>query len=215
MEATTARNSARTKHALAGLSRRPEGLSPNWFYDPRGSELFEAITTLAEYYLGRAERAILAADLSEITAHVPNGAVLVELGSGASVKSRLLLDGLRRLPGYISVDVSTEFLSHTASKLAADYPDLAVTPSVGDFMAEIVVPDLGGRPVVGFLPGSTLGHLDPDGAVALLARLRAWPDRAAVIFGVDLVKAPELLEAAYDDAPGARPRRSSSIGWRG
>lgn len=202
MEATNARNSALTEHALQELSRRPKGLSPKWFYDARGSDLFETITTLPEYYLGRTERAILATRLPEITAHVPDGAVLVELGSGASVKTRLLLDGLLTLSGYVPVDISSEFLSQTAAQLAAEYPDLSVTPLVADFMAEIVVPDLGGRPIVGFFPGSTLGNLDPDGAVALLAKLRAWPNHAALILGVDLVKAPELLEAAYDDAQG-------------
>ncbi len=202
MAATDARNSALTEHALEGLSRRPKGLSPKWFYDARGSELFEAITTLPEYYLGRTERAILAARLPEIAAHVPDGAVLVELGSGASVKTRLLLDGLPRLSGYVPVDISHDFLARTATRLAADYPALAVTPIVADFMAEIVLPEMGGRPVVGFFPGSTLGNLDPQGAAALLARLRAWPGHTALILGVDLVKAPELLEAAYDDALG-------------
>ena len=202
MDAPSARHTALTEHALDGMSRRPKGLSPKWFYDARGSELFEVITTLPEYYLGRTERAILAAHLPEIAAHVPDGAVLVELGSGASVKTRLLLDGLPHVSGYVPVDISREFLSQTAAQLAADYPNLPVMPVVGDFMAEIFLPDLGGRPVVGFFPGSTLGNLDPDGAVALLARLRAWPDHAALILGVDLVKAPALLEAAYDDAQG-------------
>jgi dimethylhistidine N-methyltransferase len=202
MDATSVRNPALTEHALEGLSRRPKGLSPKWFYDAHGSELFEAITTLPEYYLGRTERAILAARLPEIGGHVPDGAVLVELGSGASVKTRLLLDGLPHLSGYVPVDISSEFLARTAAQLAADYPDLPVTPIVADFMAEIVAPEPGGRPIVGFFPGSTLGNLDPDGSVALLARLRAWPDHAALILGVDLVKAPEVLEAAYDDARG-------------
>jgi dimethylhistidine N-methyltransferase len=202
MDTTNARNAALTEHALEGLSRRPKGLSPKWFYDARGSELFEAITTLPEYYLGRTERAILTARLGEIAGHLPDGAVLVELGSGASVKTRLLLDGLPHLSGYVPIDISSEFLARTAAQLAADYPDLPVTPIVADFMAETVVPEPGGRPVVGFFPGSTLGNLDPDGAGALLARLRAWPDHAALILGVDLVKAPALLEAAYDDAQG-------------
>ena len=202
MDAPSTRHTALTEHALDGMSRRPKGLSPKWFYDARGSELFEVITTLPEYYLGRTERAILAARLPEIAAHVPDGAVLVELGSGASVKTRLLLDGLPHVSGYVPVDISREFLSQTAAQLAADYPNLPVMPVVGDFMAAILLPDLGGRSVVGFFPGSTLGNLDPDGAVSLLARLRAWPDHAALILGVDLVKAPALLEAAYDDTQG-------------
>ncbi|MFP4126727.1 MAG: L-histidine N(alpha)-methyltransferase [Alphaproteobacteria bacterium] len=202
MDGTNARNAALMEHALEKLSRQPKGLSPKWFYDARGSELFEAITRLPEYYLGRTERAILAAGLAEIAAFVPDGAVLVELGSGASVKTRLLLDGLPHLSGYVPVDISRDFLSQTAAQLAADYPDLPITPVVADFMAEIVVPERDGRPIVGFFPGSTLGNLDPEGAVALLARLRAWPNHAALILGVDLVKAPARLEAAYDDAQG-------------
>ncbi len=188
--------------ALEGLTKKPKGLSPKWFYDAHGSDLFEQITELPEYYPARTERAILETRLAEIAAHVPDDAVLVELGSGASVKTRLLLDGLPQLSGYVPIDISETFLLETASRLRADYPDLAITPVVADFMAPITLPDLGGRPVVGFFPGSTLGNLDNRGAVDLLARLRAWPDHAALILGLDLVKPVAVLEAAYDDAQG-------------
>lgn len=202
MKHSVTQNRALMEDALVGLSRQPKRLSPKWFYDARGSDLFEAITKLPEYYLGRTEHAILEAGLPRIAACVPDRAVLVELGSGASVKTRLLLDGLPQLSGYVPVDVSSEFLLRTTSRLTAEYPALAITPIVADFMGPIVLPALGGRPVVGFFPGSTLGNLDPDGAVALLARLRAWPEHAALIVGVDLVKRPEILEAAYADAQG-------------
>jgi len=188
--------------ALEGLRAHPKGLSPKWFYDAHGSDLFERITQLPEYYPARTERAILETRLDEIAAEVPDGAVLVELGSGASVKTRLLLDGLPQLAGYVPIDISEAFLLQTASRLRADYPDLAITPVVADFMAPITLPDFGGRPVVGFFPGSTLGNLDRRGAMELLARLRAWPDHAALILGLDLVKPVEVLEAAYDDAQG-------------
>jgi dimethylhistidine N-methyltransferase len=177
-------------------------MSPKWFYDARGSALFEAITEVPEYYPSRTERAILETRLPEIAAHVPAGAALVELGSGASVKTRLLLDGLAHLSCYVPVDISERFLLDTAAALNADYPALEVRPVVADFMAPVTLPDLGGRPVVGFFPGSTLGNLDPAAATALLARLRAWPGHASLILGVDLVKAPGILEAAYDDAQG-------------
>lgn len=202
MPHTTTKPTPIAEAALAGLSGRPKGLSPKWFYDARGSDLFEEITRLPEYYPTRTERAILETRLEEIAAHVPPGAVLVELGSGASVKTRLLLDGLPHLSGYVPIDISETFLMQTAARLRADYPHLAVTPVVADFMAPITLPDLGGRPVVGFFPGSTLGNLAPDGAVALLSRLRAWRDHGALILGVDLVKDAGTLEAAYDDAQG-------------
>jgi len=202
MPQTTTTPTPIAEAALAGLSGQPKGLSPKWFYDARGSDLFEQITRLPEYYPTRTERAILATRLDAIAAHVPAGAVLVELGSGASVKTRLLLDGLPQLAGYVPIDISETFLTQTAAQLRADYPRLAVTPVVADFMGPITLPDLGGRPVVGFFPGSTLGNLAPDNAVALLARLRAWPDHRALILGVDLVKEAATLEAAYDDAQG-------------
>ena len=203
---TTEMNEALIAEAQDGLSRHPKGLSPKWFYDARGSDIFEEITRLPEYYPSRTERAILESRLSEIAAHVPDGAALVELGSGASVKTRLLLDGLTQLSGYVPVDISEEFLLATADRLAADYPRLTISPVVADFMAPITLPDLGGRPVVGFFPGSTIGNLDPEAATALLARMRGWPGHRALILGVDLVKAPATLEAAYDDAQGVTAR---------
>ena len=203
---TTETNEALIADARDGLLRHPKGLSPKWFYDSHGSDIFEEITRLPEYYPSRTERAILEARLPEIAAHVPDGAVLVELGSGASVKTRLLLDGLPQLSGYVPIDISEEFLRATARALAADYPQLGITPVTADFMAPITLPDLSLRPVVGFFPGSTIGNLDPEAAIALLARMRAWPDHCALILGVDLIKAPDILEAAYDDAQGVTAR---------
>lgn len=188
--------------ALAGLRQRPKGLSPKWFYDERGSALFEQITELPEYYPSRTERGILETRLSEIASFVPDGAVLVELGSGASVKTRLLLDGLPQLSAYIPVDISEGFLLETAATLQSAYPALAIRPVVADFTADVELPDLKGAPCVGFFPGSTLGNLDPANAEGLLRRLREWPRHTALVLGLDLVKAPETLEAAYDDASG-------------
>lgn len=199
---TSATNTELAHAALAGLTARPKGLSPKWLYDAEGSALFERITVQPEYYPTRTERSILQTRLPEIAAHVPGGAALVELGSGASVKTRLLLDGLSGLSGYVPVDISDEFLMQTAAELRAAYPDLPIAPVVADFMTPVTLPDLGGRPLAGFFPGSTLGNLDPAAATALLARLRDWPNHAALILGLDLVKGADVLEAAYDDAQG-------------
>ena len=199
---TTQTNEALIADAREGLSRHPKSLSPKWFYDSHGSDIFEEITQLPEYYPTRCERAILEARLPDIATHVPQGARLVELGSGASVKTRLLLDGLSQLSGYVPIDIAEDFLLNTASQLSDDYPKLEITPVVADFMGPISLPDLGGRPIVGFFPGSTIGNLEPEAATALLARLRAWPNHVAFVLGVDLVKAPKILEAAYDDAQG-------------
>jgi dimethylhistidine N-methyltransferase len=192
--------------ALAGLTRHPKGLSPKWFYDARGSAIFEEITQLEAYYPARTERAILQSGLGRIGPHVPEGAALVELGSGASVKTRLLLDGLTGLSAYVPVDIAAEFLQDSAAEIAADFPRLDVRPVVADFMQPVTLPDLSGRPVVGFFPGSTIGNLSPDAAGQLLRRLADWPDHGTLILGVDLVKAPETLVAAYDDAAGVTAR---------
>ena len=193
--------------AVEGLMR-PRGrkaLSPKWFYDDAGSELFERITELPEYYLARAERQILSAALDRLAAHVPEGAELVELGSGASVKTRLLLDGLPELAAYRPVDVSAGFLAEAARGLARDYPALEVTPQVGDFTRPLALPPREG-PRAGFFPGSTLGNLEASEAQALLRRVRGWPGVEVFILGVDLVKDEETLLAAYDDAEGVTAR---------
>jgi dimethylhistidine N-methyltransferase len=199
-------NSALYADVITGLSRSPKGLSPKWFYDDHGSAIFEEITQLAEYYPSRTERAILETGLARIQAHVPAGAALVELGSGASVKTRMLLNGLDGLSTYVPIDISEDFLHASAAELATDFPHLDVRPVVADFMQPVPLPDLGGRPVVGFFPGSTIGNLSPDAARALLMRLGQWSDHHALILGVDLVKAPETLIAAYDDASGVTAR---------
>lgn len=192
--------------AVEGLLRQPKGLSPKWFYDSLGSQIFEEITQLVEYYPSRTEHAIISECLPQISAHVPAGASLVELGSGASVKTRLLLDGLTQLSAYVPVDISAEFLHDTAADLSTYYPDLAIKPVVADFMHPITLPDLGGRPVAGFFPGSTIGNLSPGEARDLLVRLGNWPNHRTLILGVDLTKDPETLVAAYDDAKGVTGR---------
>ncbi|MEO1308338.1 MAG: ergothioneine biosynthesis protein EgtB [Pseudomonadota bacterium] len=191
------------RSAIAGLAAKPKRLESKWFYDAAGSELFEQITGLPEYYPTRTEIAILQERLPELTAHLPDGAALVELGSGASVKTRILLDGVPQLAAYIPMDISADFLAETAAQLQGDYPDLAIHPLAGDFMGEIAFPPaLSDLKKVAFFPGSTIGNLEQPAASALLAQVRNWPGIQAFILGFDLVKDTDRLIRAYDDSQG-------------
>jgi len=196
--------------ALAGLTATPKSLPPKWFYDAEGSELFEKITELPEYYPTRAERAILRAVAPEIAA-LTGATALVELGSGSSEKTRLLLSALRdagALRRYVPVDVSESALAAAGDALAAEYPGLAVHAVVADFDQYLGVPsDAGGAAengprLIAFL-GSTIGNMVPAERGAFLRRVR---DRLrpgdAFLLGTDLVKDPAVLVAAYDDSAG-------------
>jgi len=203
MDRPVATNPALLAAALRGLGRRPKRLEAKWFYDARGSALFEEITRLPEYYPTRVETGILAAHAARLAAQIPPGAALVELGSGASAKTRLLLDAAPHLGAYCPLDISAEFLRSAAAALAADYPALNVRPVIGDFTAGVALPPaVAQMPKAVFFPGSTIGNLSPEGAVALLARLGRWPGAEVLILGADLVKDRETLIAAYDDAAG-------------
>lgn len=189
--------------ALVGLGQPQKQLSPKWFYDTRGSELFEEITALAEYYPTRTEAAILTAHADRLAGLVPPGGALVELGSGASVKTRTILDAGAHFGAYIPVDIAEEFLLHTARDLRVRYPALNVVPVVADFTAAIDLPPAcDGVPKTAFFPGSTIGNLDPQAAVDLLARIHALDGVETFILGVDLVKDTQELIRAYDDAAG-------------
>ncbi|MQS15194.1 L-histidine N(alpha)-methyltransferase [Streptomyces kaniharaensis] len=187
-----------------GLTSEPKWLPPKWFYDARGSELFEEITRLPEYYPTRAERAILTARAGEIAA-ATKARTLVELGSGSSEKTRLLLDALSALgtlSTYVPVDVSESALTAAGSALAAEYPGLAVHGVLADFTARLGLPPDGGPRLVAFL-GGTLGNLLPDERAAFLSGLRSALDPGDfLLLGTDLVKDPAVLVAAYDDAAG-------------
>lgn len=196
-------NRALFEDALAGLRAQPKRMNPKWFYDQAGSALFERITELPEYYPTRTELSILRREVATLSACVPEDAALVELGSGASTKTRVLLDAIRGLRAYVPIDVSGDFLRDVASDLDRAYPGLRVAPLVGDFLGDLALPnEIRGLPKVAFFPGSTIGNLEPAEAHNLLRRVRAWPEVSAFILGVDLVKAPEILERAYDDAAG-------------
>ena len=196
-------NSELLDDALAGLTAPQKHLSPKWFYDRRGSELFEQITQLPEYYPTRTEASILRANADTLVDTVPDGGALVELGSGASVKTRTLLDAGSHFASYVPIDISEDFLLATAKDLRARYPRLAIHPVVGDFTAPIDLPhSMDGIAKVGFFPGSTIGNLEPVDAISLLARARDWDGACGFILGADLVKPIPALIAAYDDAQG-------------
>ena len=187
-----------------GLTAIPKELPPKWFYDERGSQLFEEITRLPEYYPTRAERAILL-DRSAQIAALTGARTLVELGSGAAEKTRLLIDALRSagtLRRYVPVDVSESALVESGRSLIADYPGLAVQPVLADFEHQLGVLPPGGRQLVAFL-GGTIGNLQPAARAEFLAAVRAAAEPGdGLLLGADLVKSPAVLVPAYDDAAG-------------
>jgi len=189
---------------IDGLSRPQKTLPCRFFYDARGSELFEEITRLPEYYPTRTETAILEAHAAEIAASVPSGGVLVELGSGSSLKTEILLRHLPQLGAYVCVDVSESALAAAQARLVSRFPTLDVRPIVGDFSRPVRFPaDLAKRPKVGFFPGSTIGNLTAAEAARLLAALHAsLVPRQSLIVGVDLKKDARRLIMAYNDAQG-------------
>ncbi|MFF3068002.1 L-histidine N(alpha)-methyltransferase [Kitasatospora sp. NPDC057904] len=196
-----------------GLTSEPKWLPPKWFYDARGSDLFEEITRLPEYYPTRAERAILTARAGEIAA-ATKARTLVELGSGSSEKTRLLLDALNdlgTLRTYVPVDVSESALTSAGEALAADYPGVAVHGVLADFTARLGLPPDGAPRLVAFL-GGTLGNLLPDERTGFLGGLRATLDQGDhLLLGTDLVKDPAVLVAAYDDASGVTAQFNRNV----
>ncbi|MEL6686794.1 MAG: L-histidine N(alpha)-methyltransferase, partial [Pseudomonadota bacterium] len=187
---------------LAGLAQPQKTLPCVWLYDAHGSELFEQITQLPEYYLTRTETQILTDIADELATQIGQNAQLIEYGAGASVKTRILLNSISNLNAYIPIDVSEDFLLQTADQLRRDYPDLSVRPVVSDFLS---VPDLPAHsgPRIGFFPGSTIGNLSDDDIHRFLsnARKALGPD-ALFILGYDRVKPLSTLIPAYDDAQG-------------
>ncbi|MFF7893056.1 L-histidine N(alpha)-methyltransferase [Streptomyces sp. NPDC007907] len=184
-----------------GLTGRPKSLPPKWFYDAHGSDLFEKITELEEYYPTRAEREILLARSGDIAA-ATRARTLVELGSGSSEKTRHLLDALTDLHTYVPVDVSESALTQAGEALAAERPGLDVHALIADFTAELTLPDTPGPRLVAFL-GGTIGNLLPAERAAFLTSVRALlAPGDALLLGTDLVKDEEVLVRAYDDGAG-------------
>ncbi len=189
---------------VAGLTGQPKRLPSKYFYDERGSALFEDITGLDEYYPTRTEIGLLTYAAPAIASHISPNAALIEFGSGASVKTRLLLDAAPQVGAYIPMDISEDALAPAAEAIRAAYPKLEVAPLVGDFTQPIDLPPAArGRPRTGFFPGSTIGNFGPDDAVAFLRTARRLlGEGSQFIVGTDLVKDEAVLVAAYDDARG-------------
>jgi L-histidine N-alpha-methyltransferase len=198
---------------LAGLTATPKWLPPKWFYDERGSELFDKITLLDEYYPTRAEREILTARAADIAA-ITRSSTLVELGSGSGDKTRLLLDALAetgQLAEYVPVDVSESALVTAASRMLARYPGMRVHAVLSDFTEHLGFPDPSGPRLVVFL-GGTIGNLLPAERAEFLARLRSQLQAGdALLLGTDLVKDPAVLVAAYDDEAGVTAEFNKNI----
>lgn len=189
---------------IEGLSKRQKTLPCRFLYDARGSALFEAITELQEYYPTRTEAAILEANAAEMARSIPEGAILVEFGSGSSLKTEILLRHLPRLRAYVAIDVSPSALDDARTRLSQRFPGLDVVTIVGDFSYPVELPDaLAGAPKVGFFPGSTIGNLVPADAVALMRVFHTMlSPEGRLIVGADLKKDPRRLVRAYDDAAG-------------
>jgi dimethylhistidine N-methyltransferase len=189
--------------ALIGLTARPKRLAPKFFYDERGSRLFDAICELPEYYLTRTEMGILESCANEVARLTGPDSTLIELGSGASKKIRLMLETLRPRQ-YLGIDISRAFLLESMQRLAHDYPWLEVHAACADFTQDFDLPGYAGigRKLV-FFPGSTIGNFEPLDALAFLQRVRRLVGiDGALLIGVDLKKDPQLLNDAYNDSQG-------------
>ncbi len=188
---------------LTGLALRPRAIPARWFYDRRGSELFEDITDLPEYYPTRTEVAILDACRDDLAARVPAGAAVVEFGSGSSMKTPRLLEAVRPA-AYVPIDISGDFLRDSAATIAGAFPDIAVVPLEGDFTRPLKLPDsVADMPKLGFFPGSTIGNMLAAGAIDLLRSMRvSLGEGALLLIGIDRTKPLDVLIPAYDDATG-------------
>ena len=194
------------------LSQHPKRLSPKYFYDAAGSELFEQITLLPEYYPTRTELSILRDRGGAIASIIPDGAALVEFGAGATTKVRLLLKRCA-LSAYVPVDISGDFLKAQADTLQLDFPGLAIHPVTADFTAPFALPEaIGTMPKVGFFPGSTLGNFEPHEACGFLRSARdILGEGAQMVIGVDLEKDERVLYDAYNDKAGVTARFNLNV----
>lgn len=192
---------------LQGLRKRPASIPPKFFYDAKGSALFDEITKLPEYYQTRTEIKILKQHAKEIAAEIGTGSLLVEPGGGSCAKVHILLEGLQPV-GYVPMDISRQHLQMAAEQLAADYPWLEVHAACTDFTRHMSVPESApaGRRI-GFFPGSSIGNFNPDEAVHFLSAIaQVVLSDGYLLIGVDLKKDTSVLEAAYDDAAGVTAR---------
>ena len=189
---------------VAGLTAARKRISPKYFYDSTGSALFERITELPEYYPTRREIGILNEHAGDIAALIPDGAALIEFGSGSSTKTRIVLAAAKALGAYVPVDISAQFLHEQMAGLRQEYPDVAVLPVAADFTKTFELPQAAqAMPRVGFFPGSTIGNFEPHEAAGFLRHAgRILGKGATFIVGVDLVKDTQILKNAYNDSQG-------------
>ncbi len=197
---------------LTGLAQPQKAIPARWFYDRTGSELFEAITALPEYYPTRIETALLAAHGDDVARRTGPGRAVVEFGSGSSVKTPHLLRAVSPA-AYVPIDISGDFLRASSAALAADFPGLPVLPLEGDFTHHLELPDpIAHLPRLGFFPGSTIGNLIARTAVDLLRTMRdSLGTGAMLLVGMDRIKDPATLVAAYDDAAGVTARFNTNL----
>ncbi len=190
---------------LDGLRSTPKRLHCKYFYDATGSRLFEQICELPEYYLTRAELEIMNHSVEEMSNWMGPEIRLIEFGSGNSLKTRILLDALEEPSIYIPVDISRSHLLAASAQLAADYPGIQVIPLVADYFAPLVLPEspTSFRRTIAYFPGSTIGNMNDAAARLFLEIVRSLVgEGGALLIGMDLVKDPAILKAAYDDAAG-------------
>ncbi|MEX2604678.1 MAG: L-histidine N(alpha)-methyltransferase [Gracilimonas sp.] len=189
---------------LEGLQKPQKTLPSKFFYDKRGSELFEQICELDEYYLTRTEVSILQDHIYEITESIGENVQLIELGSGSSLKTRLLLDYLENIHSYVPVDISNEFLEEAADNLQNDYPDLNIQPIAADYTKPFDIPDsANGVKKIAYFPGSTIGNFSKNKAADFIGLIASLVEsKGGLLIGFDLLKDRNTLIAAYDDFKG-------------
>lgn len=189
---------------VAGLSKRRKSLPCRWLYDARGSELFEEITQLEEYYPTRVETGILRGNAAEIAAFIGKGATLLEYGAGAGIKTEIVIAALQAPRLYVPVDISADFLDQAAVSMRRRFPRISIWPIVADFTGDFEIP--AGIPLKGrsaFFPGSTIGNLDHAETISFLRRIhRHLGAKGTAVIGVDLTKDLKVLRAAYNDREG-------------
>jgi dimethylhistidine N-methyltransferase len=189
---------------IAGLTAKPKYLPPKYFYDLAGSALFDRITDLPEYYPTRSEISLLAKHAPQMASLLPPGVALIEFGGGSSRKARILLGAAANIEAYVPIDISGDFLREDAARLKRDFPHLAIHPVAADFTVVTEPPaEIAGKRHAGFFPGSTIGNFEPHEAAAFLRRAgRILGVGSVFLVGVDLVKSPDILYRAYNDAEG-------------
>ncbi len=206
--------SAALKEIISGLRQEEKTISPKYFYDERGSQLFDEITRLPEYYLTDAEIDIMRANIGEMVSLIGKQASLIEFGSGSSYKTRVLLQNLDELAAYVPVDVSEEHLLASAAEIRSEFPHIDVLPVVADFTRQFDLPTPTVMPIrnIVYFPGSTIGNFEREDALELLRVMHhEAKEGGALLIGVDLQKDPRIIEAAYNDSAGVTAEFNTNI----